>query len=102
MTTIASTNPPSTPMIHGRMFGLGFSAVTGAIVKSQPPTAVTRSTANRASVFMTVSSTVIRSVSIAPAAGEAYMPSRRAWAAASVAACCAVADCVGPPRRAAF
>ena len=83
------------PISHGAMFGLGFSAVTPAIVQIQPPTAVTSRTAKRPTVFQTVSSTVMRSVSMAPAAGAAYMPSSCAWAATSVPACCAVAYWVG-------
>jgi hypothetical protein len=89
MTTIDSTKPPSAPIIHGRIDGLGLAGVTPAMVHTQPTAAVATRIAKRPTVFQTVSSTVIRSVSTAPADGAAYIPSRCAWAAASVPACCA-------------
>ncbi len=58
-------------MIHGAMLGEGLAAVTPAIVQIQPTTAVTSSTPKRATVFRTVSSTVMRPVSMAPAEGAA-------------------------------
>jgi hypothetical protein len=93
ITTSDSTKPPSAPMIQGRIDGFGLAAVTPAIVHTQPTAAVTRRMAKRPTVFHTVSSTVMRSVSTAPADGAAYMPSRWAWAAASVPACCAAPYC---------
>src|SRR5688572_16301831 len=101
ITTRARTKPPSMPTIHGVMLGFGFAGVTEDIVQTQPPTAVTSSTAKRPTVFQTVSSTVIRSVSMAPALGAVYMPSSCALAAALVAACWVVAYWVGPPMFAA-
>src|SRR5690606_20277284 len=62
---------------------------------TQPTTAVTSRMPNRPAVFQTVSSTVMRSVSMAPAGGAAYMPSRCAFAAASTPACWDAADCAG-------
>src|SRR5690606_34689 len=94
MTTIAITKPPSAPTIHGVRSAVS-RPVVGSIatvdaVHTHPTTAVTSSTAKSETVFQIVSSTVIRSVSIAPADGAAYMPSNRALAAASTAAFCAV------------
>ncbi len=72
-------------MIIGRALGRGLAAVTPLIVQIQPTTAVTTRMPKRASVFMTVSSTVMRPVSTALADGAAYAPSIVAAAAGSTA-----------------
>jgi hypothetical protein len=51
MFTSARTKPPRAPMSHGAIDGFGFCASTPAIVQTQPTTAVTRRTKNRARVL---------------------------------------------------
>ena len=70
MLTMASTKPPIMPISHGVMLGAP-SVMTVERVQTQPTTAVTSSAAKRPTVFQTVSSTVMRSVSIEPAGGVA-------------------------------
>ena len=101
MTTIARTNPASAPISHGvRLTLSGVAAVTPDIVQIQPTAAVTRRIANRPTVLRTVSSTVMRLVSTAPAEGAAYMPSRFACAATLTPCSCAVAAWVWAPGAA--
>lgn len=96
MMTIDRTKPTSAPITQGR--GLMRVSAAGARpprLHTQPTAAVTSRTANRLTVFMTVSSTVMRSVCTAPAAGAAYMPSICACAAMFTPACCPAADAAG-------